>query len=255
MQVSSASSPAQDLLISAAKAAGRSERVVSKEALGTTRYQDRFEKALSAQESAPTYSFNTTKKTAPDTKQTPAASESNPVQPDSTDQNTAESIQFTQNDIDNLLKMFGSSEGDGTFAEQYDLDGNGTIDLQDLNAMLARMSQIDASEGSEPEPSFTQDDVDLLLESFGAQVGDENYSEALDLDGDGIIGLEDLNAMLANLSAQAQPGTYSQSHIDQLTAAFGASTGDDNFVAELDLNGDGTLNLADLNAMLASMST
>ncbi len=253
MQVSSASSPAQELLISTAKAVGRSEKVVSKEVFGTTRQADRFEKTLAIKESAGTYSPEATQKNLLNTQ---LSSSNAPDAPKSETgaETCGDFIQFTQADIDSLLNLFGSTNADSDFNEQFDLDGNGTINLQDLNAMLAQISQVQPQGIEEPEPSFTQEDLDLLLESFGAQAGDENYSDALDLDGDGIIGLQDLNAMLANLSAQPQPATYTQSHIDQLTAAFGASTGDENFVAQLDLNEDGTLNLADLNAMLASMS-
>lgn len=254
MQVSSASSPAQELLISTAKAAGRSEKVVSKEVFGTTRQADRFEKTLAIKENAGTYSPEATQKSLLNA-QLSSSNAADAPKSETGAETGGDFIQFTQADIDSLLKLFGSTNADADFNEQFDLDGNGTINLQDLNAMLAQISQVQPQGLEEPEPSFTQEDLDLLLESFGAQAGDENYSDALDLDGDGIIGLQDLNAMLANLSAQPQPATYTQSHIDQLTAAFGASTGDENFVAQLDLNEDGTLNLADLNAMLASINS
>ena len=250
MQVTSASSSAQQLAIAAAKAEGRSQRLVSAEAFGQTRGADRFEKTLQAQAPQVTYSADVSRQ--------PSTTNLAPSQQtqDSSGQGapeTAEVVQFTQSDVDNLLKLFGSISGDSDFLAEYDLDGSGTIDLADLNAMLAQLGEPQSEEVSTPE-TFTQSDIDLLMESFGAQTGDEAYSDALDLDGDGIIGLQDLNTMLANLAPVEESQIYTQAHVDQLTAAFGSQFGDDNFVAELDLNGDGTLNLVDLNQLLASLS-
>lgn len=250
MQVSSASSNAQQLAIATAKAEGRSQRIVSAEAFGQTRGADRFEHALQNQADSPTYSLEQAKK-----------SESLKLYHSQTTQEVAtpgepqvaESVQFTQSDIDNLMKIFGYTSDDNEFIAEYDLDGNGTIDLQDLNQMLAQIGEPQPAGAGDPE-TFTQADVDLLMEAFGAQAGDENYSDALDLDGDGVIGLQDLNTMLANLAPVEESGNFTQAHVDQLTAAFGAQTGDENFIAELDLNGDGTLNLSDLNQLLASLN-
>lgn len=254
MQVSAASSVGHEMLISAAKAEGRDQRLVSKETFGSTRQTDSFERSLAeltrSSTTQPTYGAEAAKKaelgkinSAVQTQNTTAAAESQ----------TAESVQFTQSDIDNLMKLFGSTEGDGNFMSQYDLDGSGTIDLQDLNAMLAQINSVPEAEEAGPA-AFTQEDLDLLLDAFGAQVGDDSYSEALDIDGDGMIGLADLNLMLANFSEPEPQQSYTQDHLDQLTEAFGASDGDENFVAELDLNGDGTLNLSDLNLLLAAMA-
>jgi Ca2+-binding EF-hand superfamily protein len=253
MQVSAASSTAQELMVSVAKAAGRSERIVSKDAFGTTRQTDRFEKTLASQNAQPTYSLESARKAEPSKLTSGAIAATRPADLSTMNGPNGDSVQFTQTDLDNLSKLLGASKGDSQYQEQFDLDGNGTINLQDLNAMLAQISEGQQA-ASVDGPTFTQDDLDLLLEAFGAQTGDENYSEALDLDGDGLIGLQDLNTMLGSLSQQPEQQGYSQTHIDQLTAAFGASTGDENFVASLDLNEDGTLNMADLNAMLASMN-
>lgn len=254
MQVSAASSAGHELLISNAKSEGRSQRLVSKESFGVTRQADSFERTLAGQTqpsiAQPSYTAEVLKKdeSAKISSATQTQNTTAPGEPQ-----TAETVQFTQADIDNLMKLFGSTAGDGNFMSQYDLDGSGTIDLQDLNAMLSQINTAEAS-GGEDAQAFTQEDLDLLLDSFGAQVGDDSYSEALDLDGDGIIGLPDLNLMLANFSQPETPQTFTQSHLDQLTEAFGSVSGDENFVAELDLNGDGTLDLSDLNQMLAAMS-
>jgi len=60
--------------------------------------------------------------------------------------------------------------------------------------------------------------------------------------------------MLNSLSeGNNAPENSPNSALDQLTAAFGLNQGDDGFLAELDLNNDGTINLSDLSAMLISM--
>ena len=256
MQVSASSSIGQDLTLASAVAQGRSTKTVSKEAFGSTRKTDSFERTLTQHTSAKeTYSPQELKKMHME-KALSHASSSLTVAGDSTD-STRKTAQFTQNDVDMLLKLFGSSAGDGNYMASLDLDQSGTIDLDDLNAMLTSMSQsLQPDQQIEaPSAQYSQEDIDLLTDAFGAQVGDENYSEALDLDGDGIIGLDDLNLMLTNLS-QSLPATESpnQSTIDQLIAAFGNAQGDEGFVAELDLNADGTLNLDDLNELLNALS-
>jgi Ca2+-binding EF-hand superfamily protein len=254
MQVSATALIGQELTLASAKDSGRSQRTFSAETFGSTRNVDSFERSLSSatQQVAPksTYDTDVMKKmelakiAASQTPQTP----SNTAIADEAPQ-TASQVQFTQADVQNLMKLFGSTQGDGNFMSQYDLDGNGTINLQDLNAMLANIAAVEQG-----TVSFTQQDLDLLLEAFGAQIGDELFNPALDLDGDGIIGLADLNLMLANFTQPETPEGFTQAHIDQLMSVMGAGKGDENFIAQLDLNGDGTLDLSDLNLLLAAIS-
>lgn len=256
MQVSAASSIGQELTLASAVAQGRSTKMVSKEAFGSTRKTDSFERTLTQHASKKeTYSPEELKKIHLAKTQSHASTSLTPAS--NPNDSTGQTVQFTQNDIDMLLKVFGTSEGDDDYMAHLDLDNSGTIDLDDLNAMLTSMSQsLQPEQPAEEAPAqYTQEDIDLLTAAFGAQVGDENYSEALDLDGDGIIGLDDLNLMLTNLT-QSPPPTENphQSTIDQLIAAFGTSQGDDGFIAELDMNNDGTLNLDDLNELLTALS-
>lgn len=256
MQVSAASSIGQDLTLASAVAQGRSTKLVSKEAFSSTRKIDSFEQTLTNHASKKeTYSPEELKKIHLAKTQS-QASTSLTVASDAADA-SRKTAQFTQSDVDMLLKLFGTLEGDGNYMARFDVDNSGTIDLDDLNAMLTNMSQsLPAKQTAEEQPAqYTQEDIDLLTAAFGAQVGDENYSEALDIDGDGIIGLDDLNLMLTSLTQSTPPTeSASQSMIDQLIAAFGTSQGADDFIAELDLNADGTLNLDDLNEMLTSLS-
>jgi len=255
MQVSAASSIGHNLTVANAMAEGRSQRIVSKETFGESRKPDTFDRALDVHTSKKqAYSTYEMKKSqlsiqqSQPTQSTPVASQT------AVTADTVTTVKFTQDDIQTLLKLFGTSVGDDGFLAQFDLDGNGTIDLDDLNAMLIHISQ-GQDTVSTPPNQFTQADIDLLMEAFGAQIGDEAYNEALDLDGDGIIGLNDLNLMLLNLSeTQSAPENPAVSAVDLLTAAFGLNKGDEGYIAELDLNGDGTIDLNDLNELLISLS-
>lgn len=262
MQVTANAPIGQELTLASAVAQGRSTKTVSKEVFGITRKPDSFQKTLNqltAQDQ--TYSPEYLKKMHMAKMQSASQATDNAsltVASDAAGEPTKKTVQFTQSDIDTLLKLFGSSQGDGDYMSRFDLDNNGTIDLNDLNAMLSQIAQSQQpvepeSPTEEPPAQYTQEDLDLLHAAFGAQVGDENYSDALDLDGDGIIGLDDLNLMLTNLSQSPEAQNPTPSTVDQLIAAFGTSQGDDAFVAELDLNGDGTLNLDDLNALLSTL--
>lgn len=256
MQVSAASSIGLNPTIATAMAEGRSQRVVSKEAFGESRKTDTFDRALDVHSSKKqAYSDHSLKK-AQFTKQAASLAQGTATaSPVPVTADPVGTVKFTQDDIQNLLKLFGSSAGDDGFNAQFDLDGSGTIDLDDLDAMLVQMSQTKAA-ASPPQSQFTQADIDLLLEAFGAQIGDDAYDESLDLDGDGMIGLDDLDTMLVNLSQpQDAPENPAGSTLDQLTAAFGLNEGDDGFVAELDLNGDGTIDLNDLDELLRSMTS
>lgn len=258
MQVTAAASIGQELALASAKAFGRTERIFDAKTFGPTRGSDTFDRALSTatQQTADRqlYSPSEIKKIAEAKAMTTASQQQ---VPDATavagEPQTAEQVQFTQSDIETLMKIFGTSIGDSNFMAEYDLDGNGSINLQDLNAMLANIAAAEQAV-RDPQMAFSQQDLDLLLQAFGAQPGDELYDLALDLDGDGIIGLQDLNLMLANMVQPETPGGFTQNHIDQLMGAFGATSGSENFIAELDLNGDGTLDLSDLNLLLAALS-
>ncbi len=170
--VSSASSNAQQLAITAAKAEGRNQRIVSAETFGQTRGAI-ASNTLQNQADSPTYSLEQAKKSGRSRRIT-ARRRRKWRHPEP---QVAESVQFTQSDIDNLMKIFGFTSDDSEFIADYDLDGNRTIDLQDLNQMLAQIGEPQPAGAGDPE-TFTQTDIDLLMEAFGAQAGDENYSDS-----------------------------------------------------------------------------
>ena len=53
----------------------------------------------------------------------------------------SEPVTYTQNDIDNLLKVFGSVDGDDAFDTSMDMNGDGKIDVDDLNHMLSNFEE------------------------------------------------------------------------------------------------------------------
>ncbi len=103
---------------------------------------------------------------------------------------------YSQGDIEDLLKLWGTVEGDDSFDPTKDMNADGKIDADDLNHMLANFAE------PEPEPvaspTYTQDDVDHLLRMWGTAKGDEGFDEAMDMNADGKIDADDLNHMLSN---------------------------------------------------------
>ncbi len=103
---------------------------------------------------------------------------------------------YSQGDIEDLLKLWGTVEGDDSFDPTKDMNADGKIDADDLNHMLANFAE------PEPEPvaspTYTQDDVDHLLRMWGTAKGDEEFDEAMDMNADGKIDADDLNHMLSN---------------------------------------------------------
>lgn len=101
---------------------------------------------------------------------------------------------YTQGDIDDLLKLWGTAEGDDSFDPTKDMNADGKIDVDDLNHMLSNFA--------EPEPvaspTYTQDDVDHLLRMWGTAQGDEGFDDSMDMNADGKIDVDDLNHMLSN---------------------------------------------------------
>lgn len=93
-----------------------------------------------------------------------------------------------------------------------------------------------------------------FLESYGANRGDNRYNEKFDLDGDGVIGFSDLNALLSQPAEQADPRVFTGADLDGLLASFNKSLGDDGFNPEYDLNQDGVVNFTDLNSLVQNLS-
>jgi Ca2+-binding EF-hand superfamily protein len=159
------------------------------------------------------------------------------------------------------ITLEGLQRAWGTSTPQYDLNGDGTVNMGDLLEFLAQQpkptdpesSPSDASQApsvtSDADDSNAGDDVSKLTkEGFDEAWGtdDTNY----DLNGDGIVNMTDLLAFLS----QSQPAAEPES--DELTTTPGVLT-EEGFEAawgtsdaNYDLNGDGTVNMVDLLSFL-----
>lgn len=107
--------------------------------------------------------------------------------------------------------------------------------------------------------TYSQTDIENLLKIFGAVKGDESFDDTMDMNADGKIDVDDLNQMLSNSSpaepqpAEARPTTYTQDDINNLQEIFGAVQGDEAFDGSMDMNGDGKIDVDDLNHMLSNI--
>lgn len=120
----------------------------------------------------------------------------------------------------------------GTDNAQYDLDGDGTVGMNDL---LQALSDLSGGDDGVSMPAGLQD----LLNAWGS--GDATW----DLDGDGTVGMSDLLQMLAGGSGDAESGPT----VDGFSAAWGS---DDPMY---DLDGDGSVGMNDLLAFLADATS
>lgn len=126
-------------------------------------------------------------------------------------------------DINAFMKAWGSSDA------TWDIDGNGTVDGQDLGMLL---STLDAA---------AQGDADLqsLLDAWGSE------NAQWDLNGDGIVNGADLGLYLEN-GAPGTPSDAVQSLIGFMEA-WGTSD------SEYDMNGDGVVDGGDLGQFLSQL--
>lgn len=100
--------------------------------------------------------------------------------------------------IDLIGQLFGKSAGDEGFSSDADIDGNGVINFADQTAALANWGQTRQTT-TPPQPRvYDQSVIDAIQASFGARVGDENYSLDADADGNGVVNFTDQTYVRAN---------------------------------------------------------
>lgn len=137
-------------------------------------------------------------------------------------------------------------------------------------ASLLTIAPVDAAIEETPGPQTTTSDpvrlygdVDLaaVQSGWGASIGDRAYSVLADANGDGTVNFDDQNFILANWgqaapssqdSASTLTGPIGQQQLDAAQAAFGARSGDANFVQGADANGDGVIDFNDITQLLAN---
>lgn len=94
-----------------------------------------------------------------------------------------------------------------------------------------------------------------FLASYGASKGDSRFNEKFDLDGDGVIGFSDLNALLSQpAEPAAEQRVFTSGDLDGLLKSFNSRLGDDGFNPEYDLNQDGVIDFTDLNNLVNNLS-
>ncbi len=130
--------------------------------------------------------------------------------------------------LEQLLADWGRKGSD------YDLNGNGRVDVPDLLMMLGQLSKDD-----DTPPSKST--LKQLLADWGKK--DSDY----DLNGNGRVDIPDLLMMLGQLSKDDDTPP-SKSTLKQLLADWGKKG------SEYDLNGNGTVDVPDLLKMLGQLS-
>ena len=113
--------------------------------------------------------------------------------------------------LDGLLKAWGEENS------QYDLNGDGTVDLNDLLTFLANDQGADvgnhpASPPDEPITAERKMTLQGLLDAWGA---DDSF---YDLNKDGTVNLDDLLSMLANMRESGETPQIPENLLDMLRA-------------------------------------
>ncbi|MDY7110472.1 MAG: hypothetical protein SYC29_17720 [Planctomycetota bacterium] len=180
------------------------------------------------------------------------------------------------------LTVEGLKDAWGSDNERYDLNGDGTVNVRDLLALLAQMSQTPQTDDAQlaqagavdpkpigPDghtPPLPPEEEPLTIEGLKAAWGTDDPRYDLNLDG--TVNVPDLLALLEQINAQQpesdsglSPTLVTSNHdipaddvlgeptpLDQLLEAWGTDNPD------YDLNLDGVVNVSDLLAMLAEMS-
>jgi Ca2+-binding EF-hand superfamily protein len=139
----------------------------------------------------------------------------------------------------------------------WDLNGDGTVNIQDMLELLGRMDgppNDDPPPAGKPDPtveavpeSQTDDAPDNRspLEKLLADWG--KADSPWDLNGDGTVNIKDLLQLLAGMNGPPSPDD--RSFLEKLYADWGKQD------SPWDLNGDGTVNIKDLLELLARMGT
>jgi len=154
----------------------------------------------------------------------------------------AEPAPLTPEDYDGLVEAWGSRTGEEAFDGRFDLSGDGRIDGADLGLFLLQV-------GGPVRQRFDQSDLQGLVDSFGAQSGDDRFRSEYDLNSDGRIDNDDLHEMLGRYDGPADFAELAP-HLARLRDAWGAQAGQEAYRSEYDFNDDGLIDGADLGRLL-----
>ncbi|MFK7960351.1 MAG: hypothetical protein AB8G96_07470 [Phycisphaerales bacterium] len=132
--------------------------------------------------------------------------------------------------VEGLMEAWGSDDA------MYDLDGNGTVGMNDLLQMLAGMDD-GGGDGDTPAPT-----LDGLMKAWGTD------EPMYDLDGDGSVGMNDLLQLIAG---ENDPPSGLDLPDDAKVAEFAAAWGTSD--PTFDVDGDGIVGERDLAALMAGI--
>ncbi len=119
-----------------------------------------------------------------------------------------ENAPFTEADVDAVRGAFGSAAGERRFNPNYDLDQDGSINADDLLAVLSLVGTDKPSPigppASDPPPvgddqPFVPADLDAVKSAFGSSAGERRFNPNYDLNGDGAIDTTDLLQVLNHI--------------------------------------------------------
>lgn len=152
--------------------------------------------------------------------------------------------------VDRMRASMFAASGDDNYDAKLDLDSNGRINFADMKRYLAGYDT-PAIRPAEPAPSQSREE--RMRASFFSTAGDDSFDASADLNGDGRINFADA-ALLHNGSAtQTRPAEPTPAGMaKRMQDAFFATKGDAGFDPALDMNNDGRINFADLQALRES---
>jgi hypothetical protein len=130
------------------------------------------------------------------------------------------------------------------------------VDALTPNAGAAPADAPDAA-ANQSDPLSPDDLLKLVESSFNTTAGSANFNAQADLDGNNVVDVLDLNIVLGQMAEQNAGATEPPAapSVDGILNAFNSAQGDDNFNAAQDLNGDGFVDVLDLNMMLSQQSS
>lgn len=99
---------------------------------------------------------------------------------------------YTLDDVTSILSTYGRRAGEQGFDARFDTNNDGVVDFTDLNHVLSNLTS--------PISSNHQQQLEGLIQGYGAGVGDPLFNAAFDFDNDGRISFADLNELLSQIA-------------------------------------------------------
>lgn len=104
-------------------------------------------------------------------------------------------------DLAAVQSAWGASSGDRAYNALADANGDGIVNFDDQNYILANWGQA-APSNQDSASTLTgpigQQHLDAAQAAFGARAGEANFVQGADANGDGVIDFNDITQLLAN---------------------------------------------------------